>query len=84
MAAAIKILATEAASRNLPPVKGKRPVIPKIDYPPDVLEFFRQAGAMGGKTRAKRLTREQRQASARKAGKASGAARRAQSLKRKG
>lgn len=51
--------------------------MPKIDYPPELLEWFRKVGATGGKARAKRLSPEARRASASKAGKASGAARRA-------
>ena len=69
---------------NLPPMKGKqRTAMPKIDYPPELIEWFRKVGATGGAARAKRLTPAERRASAAKAGKASGAARRAKARAKK-
>jgi hypothetical protein len=55
--------------------------------PPDVLEYFRQQGLKGGRVGGKRslvtMTPAERKARARKAGQASGAARKAKAARAK-
>jgi hypothetical protein len=52
-----------------------KPQMPLVEYPPEVLEWFRVTGALGGHARAQRLSAAERRASAVKAGRASGLAR---------
>jgi hypothetical protein len=49
----------------------------KPEMPKEVLEFFRQAGSRGGKAVHAKRTKAEQQRIARKAGKASGTARKA-------
>jgi hypothetical protein len=56
--------------------------------PPDVLDYFRKQGAKGGKIGGKmaleKMTSAERRARAKKAGEASGAARKAKAARAKG
>jgi hypothetical protein len=49
--------------------------MPKSKLPPEVLKFFQDAGRVGGKLAAERMSRQQRINRAKAAGKASGRAR---------
>ena len=56
----------------------------KLRIPEDVMEYFRKTGSIGGKTRAKKYTREELSEMGKKGGRPKGSTKKAEATKKGG